>query len=277
MTRRNDEAKGVSAGAHGDASTAAEAGAAAEIHKPRRWHAWRTFLKEYAIVVLGVLTALVGDQIVDAMRKGHEAQATEKALQKEVGASLVSASERLMVEGCLTNRLAQLSQGLRHGDGRWRANPSPEPVGRVRGPQAYFAPRRLWTNASWQAVLASGGAAHLTQDRLRMFGVYYQYIDLLRDMNGREHSIVAEVQPLASDQSFSADKRVDLQADLAELDQLNFEISRASGQLLERAQRNGLVPDAARVEAGYGVEVKARGACVHKAVSTANALGPDAE
>ena len=33
-----------------------------EIHKPHPVHSWRAFLKEYAIVVLGVATALAAEQ-----------------------------------------------------------------------------------------------------------------------------------------------------------------------------------------------------------------------
>ena len=31
-----------------------------DIHKPKPWHGFREFLKEYAIIVVGVLTALGG-------------------------------------------------------------------------------------------------------------------------------------------------------------------------------------------------------------------------
>ena len=36
-----------------------------DIHKPKPWHGWREFLKEYAIIVVGVLTALAAEQVVD--------------------------------------------------------------------------------------------------------------------------------------------------------------------------------------------------------------------
>src|SRR5947209_3313713 len=36
-----------------------------DVHKPKPWHGWREFLKEYAIIVLGVLTALGAEQIVE--------------------------------------------------------------------------------------------------------------------------------------------------------------------------------------------------------------------
>ena len=34
-----------------------------EIHKPKPWHGFREFLKEYLIIVVGVLTALAGEQL----------------------------------------------------------------------------------------------------------------------------------------------------------------------------------------------------------------------
>jgi hypothetical protein len=36
------------------------------IHKPKSWTGWREFLKEYLIIVVGVLTALGGEQMVEA-------------------------------------------------------------------------------------------------------------------------------------------------------------------------------------------------------------------
>jgi hypothetical protein len=40
-----------------------------DIHKPKPWHGLREFLKEYAIIVVGVLTALAGEQAVDKFCK----------------------------------------------------------------------------------------------------------------------------------------------------------------------------------------------------------------
>jgi hypothetical protein len=36
-----------------------------DIHKPKPWHGWREFLKEYATLVIGVLTALAFQQAGD--------------------------------------------------------------------------------------------------------------------------------------------------------------------------------------------------------------------
>ena len=36
-----------------------------DIHKPKPWHSFREFLKEYLIIVVGVLTALGAEQAVE--------------------------------------------------------------------------------------------------------------------------------------------------------------------------------------------------------------------
>ena len=39
-----------------------------DIHKPKPWHGVREFLKEYVIIVVGVLTALAAEQGVEWLR-----------------------------------------------------------------------------------------------------------------------------------------------------------------------------------------------------------------
>jgi hypothetical protein len=46
-----------------------------DIHKPKPWHSVREFLKEYVIIVIGVLTALGAQQGVEALQ--NRAQAAE--------------------------------------------------------------------------------------------------------------------------------------------------------------------------------------------------------
>jgi hypothetical protein len=46
-----------------------------EIHHPKPFHGWREFLKEYAIIVLGVLTALAAEQTAEALH--HHVQVVE--------------------------------------------------------------------------------------------------------------------------------------------------------------------------------------------------------
>ena len=54
-----------------------------DIHKPKPWHGWREFLKEYAIIFVGVLTALAAEQAVEALRHRSEAREMLRKLHDE--------------------------------------------------------------------------------------------------------------------------------------------------------------------------------------------------
>ena len=51
-----------------------------DIHKPKPWHGLREFLKEYVIIVVGVLTALGAEQAVDWLHWRHEVAEARQAL-----------------------------------------------------------------------------------------------------------------------------------------------------------------------------------------------------
>ena len=96
-----------------------------DIHKPKPWHGAREFLKEYVIIVVGVLTALAAEQGVEWLHWRHQVQATEEALKPEVQGNLLNMSERVMVLPCLTQRTADLRDALLASGPHWRANPFP--------------------------------------------------------------------------------------------------------------------------------------------------------
>ncbi len=50
-----------------------------DIHKPKPWHGFREFLKEYVIIVVGVLTALGAEQGVEWLHWRHEVEAERRS------------------------------------------------------------------------------------------------------------------------------------------------------------------------------------------------------
>src|SRR5690348_10368141 len=56
-----------------------------EIHKPKPIHSWREFLKEYAIIVLGVATALAAEQAVEWLHWQGEVKVAREAIRAEIG------------------------------------------------------------------------------------------------------------------------------------------------------------------------------------------------
>ena len=62
-----------------------------EIHKPKPWHGLREFLKEYVIIVVGVLTALGAEQSVEWLHWRHEVRVAREALAFDLKALVGSA------------------------------------------------------------------------------------------------------------------------------------------------------------------------------------------
>ncbi|HVZ27710.1 MAG TPA: hypothetical protein VG798_03560 [Rhizomicrobium sp.] len=42
-----------------------------DLHKPRAWHGWRDFLKEFGTIVLGVSVALGAEQAMEWLHRQH--------------------------------------------------------------------------------------------------------------------------------------------------------------------------------------------------------------
>jgi len=79
-----------------------------EIHKPKPFHGWREFLKEYGIIVLGVLTALALEQAVDAIRWAHEITDARQALGQEVAYNVKAQKLMASEDACISDRLDAL-------------------------------------------------------------------------------------------------------------------------------------------------------------------------
>ena len=71
-----------------------------DIHKPKPWHGLREFLKEYGIIVLGVLTALALEQAVEAVRVQREVIETREAIHAEIARNAMIAKVSLAENSC---------------------------------------------------------------------------------------------------------------------------------------------------------------------------------
>jgi hypothetical protein len=125
-----------------------------DIHKPKPWHGWREFLKEYVTIVVGVLTALAAEQVVEGAHWRHEVEVERAALHSEVRYNLATAVFRRSQQACVDARLKQIAEVFRrHGHG--------EPlniVGRVGRP-----PLWLGATGSWDIAVAGQALGHMPQ------------------------------------------------------------------------------------------------------------------
>src|SRR5689334_6003190 len=83
-----------------------------DIHKPKTWHSFREFLKEYLIIVVGVLTALAAEAGVEWLHWRHEVHVAREAiafdLRRLVGAAATADAE----SACVGDRLVELADIL---------------------------------------------------------------------------------------------------------------------------------------------------------------------
>ena len=72
-----------------------------DIHRPKPFHGVREFLKEYGIIVLGVLTALALEQSVEWLHTRSEVKETREALKTEISRNSAIALYSSAEDKCL--------------------------------------------------------------------------------------------------------------------------------------------------------------------------------
>ena len=121
--------------------------------KPKRARDWRSFGKEYVIVVLGVATALAAQQAADWWHWQGEVVQARSALAIELTRVMQNGIERVRFAQCNEDRLSDLARIL---DGAMRSGKLP-PVGPIGSP-----PTRPWPSTAWQSVTQSQTASHFS-------------------------------------------------------------------------------------------------------------------
>ncbi len=69
-----------------------------DLHKPKPWHGLREFLKEYLIIVVGVLTALTAEAGVEWLHWRHLASQHAEELDEGARTIAINALQRLDID-----------------------------------------------------------------------------------------------------------------------------------------------------------------------------------
>jgi len=158
-----------------------------EIHKPKPWRGW---LKEYAVIVIGVLTALAAQQAADWLRWRDEVAQAKAVIATELVSNLTGAIDRVRTKACAERRLAELGQIL---DTASKTGALP-PVGDIGLP-----PRTLLPRGAWDSVVASQTATHFPRLQLASMAANYKIIERIEQFSFPEfaawHSLYAMVGP----------------------------------------------------------------------------------
>ena len=79
-----------------------------EVHKPKPIRNWREFLKEYAIIVIGVLTALAAERAAEWLHNRSRAAEARASIREEIARNDNRINVRQAMEPCIGKRLDEV-------------------------------------------------------------------------------------------------------------------------------------------------------------------------
>jgi hypothetical protein len=152
-----------------------------DIHKPKPWHGVREFLKEYVIIVVGVLTALAGEQAVETARTHREVAETREAIHGEIARNAMSAKVMIAENTCAGGAKGKILSWLAGG---------PKPGSATR-PMMLPLSSTVWDTAH------SKGVADMPMDEQLGLAGYYTGIRLYNDNENRRRDAALRFSSIA--------------------------------------------------------------------------------
>lgn len=149
-----------------------------DIHKPKPWHGWREFLKEYAIIVLGVATALAAEQAVEWFHWQGEVAVARVAIRAEITDAAKSFyARRIAISSCLDKKLDIVGTAI----AEVAASRQPDLHGIVfntLGSPIY--------DGEWQSERSSQVLTHFPREELALMSKFYGEMSNTRDFQLNE-------------------------------------------------------------------------------------------
>jgi hypothetical protein len=142
-----------------------------DIHKPKPWHGLREFFKEYAIIVLGVLTALGAEQAVEELHWRHAVREGREAIRGEIASQTSYFRSRARMADCVDRHIAQVGELIEQAarDGR---KPEAANVGLRVG--------SLLRTSEWSSEVSAQSLVHFPRSEREGFTAFYdQTTDLI--------------------------------------------------------------------------------------------------
>lgn len=148
---------------------------------------WRDFGREYAIIVLGVLTALFAQQAAQSFDWKQKVQAALDDMDQELSnGDGPQAYVRLAIYQCLDSRLRQL-RGLVEADDR-------APVRRAIA--EIDLPLRTYNSFAREAANSADIAAHMPAGRMFEYRIVYSLMPELDELHRKELDDLAQLRSL---------------------------------------------------------------------------------
>jgi hypothetical protein len=204
-----------------------------DIHKPKPWRGVREFLKEYAIIVVGVLTALAAEQAAEALRHRADAAEAQEAIRAEVVVDITRIEQRDFSHDCVRARLDEIEKIVDASGAD----------GRIRGLSWIGRPPRYGVeSARWDAASQSGRVSLLPAEWQSQFGYLYTTLRYYYDMNNVEQQTWSRLDGLSGIDRLSPDGKLIIKGEIEQARFYDGSLHQVAGLLLSRAAAAGLRP-----------------------------------
>ena len=158
-----------------------------DVHKPKLVHNWREFLKEYGIIVLGVLTALLAEQAVQSIDWSHKVDAAVADMNNELSlGDGPQAYARVAMHDCIAGRLDEMRSSIERGD---RAESR-------RLIDAFWLPKRTWDSLARETATASDVASHMSHMRMLRYRIAYNMVPDMQRLADKELADMGHLRAL---------------------------------------------------------------------------------
>ena len=160
-----------------------------EVHKPKLVTNWPELFKEWGIIVLGVLTALLAEQAVQSIEWHRKVDAAVADMNNELSRGDGPQSyARLAMHECIATRLNGLRAAVERGD---RA-------GSRKLIDAFWLPKRTYDSMAREAATASDVASHMRHERMLQYRIAYEMIPDMQRLADKELADLGHLRALPS-------------------------------------------------------------------------------
>ena len=206
-----------------------------EKSKPTR--NWRGYLKEYAIIVIGVLTALGAQQAAEEWREHRQYTEAREAVRKELNDNLSNLRRREAIKDCLPQRLEEIGALLDKAGSGQKFEPA----------RSIPLANTLYTDTSaFSAASQAGRASLFPQDELRSYGRLYVSLQYIADYQEQQYAAWIHLKPLRGKSRLSPEMLLIFSTALEEARAAHFAIGLQIGHVMETAAPLGITGDVKR-------------------------------
>ena len=200
---------------------------------PRPLHGWRALAGEIGVIVVGILIALTGEQLVQQFHDRSDLREAQQQMLLEMSDdNLPQAFARVAMAPCLD---AELEAIARSAD----ANASRAEIERLMG--EFEPPVRTWDSEAYDAAVASGALVRAGPQELMRWATIYRVLPIMRTAGSQEDQLIGDLAILRDDRlPLTIDERSGIVRTAHRLQRANRNVSTVGQLVLNLSKSAGV-------------------------------------